>query len=99
MTTLEINMLIAEEIGDNYHAPTVEEIKSGSYYQYEPDFHRSLDQCHRMERSIIDDDPVWSAYMDELDSMSCKCMVHATAPMKCEAFLKAVGKWREENKV
>lgn len=42
MTDQEINAGIAEFLGRKYHKPTREEIESGSYYQYEPDYCNDL---------------------------------------------------------
>lgn len=38
----EQNRAIADAIGVKFHHPTEEELKSGSYYQYEPDYVHDL---------------------------------------------------------
>lgn len=48
MTDIEINSAIAESIGQRYHKPTEAEIKSGSYYQYEPKFCNDLNAMHQV---------------------------------------------------
>jgi hypothetical protein len=39
-TETELNVAIADKLGRKWHRPTEEEFKSGSYYQYAPDYFR-----------------------------------------------------------
>ena len=92
MTDQEINEAIAEACGQRYHKPTEDEVKSGSYYQYEPDFCRSLDLMHVAESILLpEQQETFSGHL--LDRLHF-FVAHATARQRAEAFLKTIGKWR-----
>ena len=40
--------------GLKYHKPTDEELKSGSYIQYEPDYYNDLNLMHEAEKVLTD---------------------------------------------
>lgn len=54
MTNQEINKAIAEACGERYHKPTEEEVASGSYYQYEPDYCTDLNAMFEVEKTLMD---------------------------------------------
>lgn len=51
MTDNEINVAITETLGQTYHRPTEEEKRTGSYYQYEPDYCHDLNAMHAAEEN------------------------------------------------
>lgn len=56
MTTDTQNIAICEAIGRlKWHRPTPEEIATGSYYQYEPDFTRDLNAMHEAEKVLTEE--------------------------------------------
>lgn len=102
MTELEINRAIATKIGVNYNKPTEKEVKSGSYFQYEPNYYISLDTCVNFERTL---DILFDEYYNQLWIIVKKSntektlnqklqrVVCATAPQRCEAFLRLHNLW------
>jgi hypothetical protein len=101
----EINRAIAEVCGVHYHRPTEEEIKRGSYYQYEPDYCGNLNTMHEAEKFLNPGDRFsrWCDYWDHLRAITCgsfdsdisadcRAMLHATARQRAEAFLRTVGR-------
>lgn len=99
MTKEEINRAIAEACGQKYHKPTDTEIKSGSYYQYEPDYCSDLNTMRTAESTLPLDKQNRLAYelrtLLGFHSHSYFDLVHASAIKRAEAFLRAIGKWRE----
>lgn len=108
MTDIEINTTIAEALGRKYHRPTEEEFRSGSYYQYEPNFCDSLDLMHEAEAWLKANDKPTDrnhgglihayqiAHFDILGQGHAPtyfCLLHATARQRAEAFLRTIGKW------
>lgn len=73
MSPVEINMAIAEACGKKYHRPTAEEIASGSYYQYEPNYYGDLNAIHEAEGfylkhcKTVDQESLW------LDMLAVVC--------------------------
>ena len=105
MTDQEINIAIAETCGKKYHKPTEEEIKSGSYYQYQPDYCHNLNAMHEAESRI--ESREWRDYYEAL-AKACKVdtepqtsltriMLIACAPSakRAEAFLRVKGLWQD----
>ncbi len=102
MTDSEMNIALAEFEGCKYHKPTEEELKSGSYYQYEPDYGSSLDACHRVEVKLDHDKytesliTVLGAHRFELKEMVWM-VTTATAPQRREALCRTLfpERWAE----
>lgn len=100
MNDQEINCAVAEACGRRYHAPTPEEVQSGSYYQYQPDFCHDLNAMHAAEETLSvrerDD------YGERLSKLSRFGMTdnfaaaHAIARERAEAFLRTIGKWKDQ---
>lgn len=90
MTEEEINIAIATACGKKYHKPTEEEIALGSYYQYEPNYFRSLDEMHEAEK-VLTGEQAWE-YVQLLAPTGGWC---ATATQRTEAFLKCLNLWTE----
>ncbi len=92
MTEEAINIAICEACGRKYHKPTDEEVARGSYYQYEPNYYRSLDAMHSAERVLTSPE----TYIRELYKV-CEPgpVTFSTAAQRAEAFLKTIGKWKE----
>jgi hypothetical protein len=67
------------------------------------DYHGSLDACVEMERSLLSSSLSASAYVDKLcevvalksydSNLRMFYLIAATAPQRCEAFLRLHGKW------
>lgn len=53
MTPEAQNVSIAKWCGMVYHKPTEEEVASGSYYQYEPDYRRDLNLIRKPVSDLI----------------------------------------------
>lgn len=108
MTEQEQNEAIAKAISRKYHKPTEAEVASGSYYQYEPEFTRDLNACAEMEKVLVGTNR-WQQYMQRLSEKICADadeplnydietqwgMIHASAPQRCEAFLRTLGLWQD----
>lgn len=104
MTPEQINIAIAEWCGWKYHKPTEEELKSGSYYQFEPDYYHNLNAVHKLETLLnIEASATYEALLDSIcnrpftEEGSClvTCGWHATAPQRCEALLRTLNLWKE----
>lgn len=97
MTTQAQNEAIAKAIGVKFHHPTEEEIKSGSYYQYEPDYTRDLNAMHSAEKWLEQDIVRRNRYANELHNLDIPTpeffRISATAAQRAEAFLKTLGLW------
>lgn len=101
-----INKAIAALVGPEYHKPTEAEVKSGSYYQYEPDFTSDLNACHEMEATLTYTNGCSEQYGCILsqvclqgaqlsDQLARFKILHATARQRCEAFLRTLNLWTE----
>jgi hypothetical protein len=77
-----------------------------SPYEPVPNYHGDLNACAEMEKSLSGEkQQVW--YLQKLTQVRYRdgvagmigCMIDkttfATAPQRCEAFLRVVGKWKE----
>lgn len=96
MTPEQINAAIAESLGwVRISHPTHDWKDPHGDSQYStPNFHGCLNACHEMEKSIrnLPDDPqwdLWAQYVSHFEEDP-----HATAPQRCEAYLKTKGIWR-----
>ena len=61
-----------------------------------PNYYGDLNACHDAEMSMGEykRGKFWEV-LCEIMNFQDKEMIHATAPQRCEAFLKTIGKWRE----
>lgn len=96
MTDREMNGAIAKACGKEYHKPTEEEIKSGSYYQYEPEFLNDLNACAEMENHIPwEKTGQWIANLEQaMGTIFLRHVICAPARPRCIAFLKTMGLWK-----
>lgn len=69
-----------------------------------PDYFHDLNACHEMEKALTDVTQQYE-YADWIETVagsiedgcshpSSFSRIHATAPQRCEAFLKTKGRWR-----
>lgn len=104
MSPEEINISISSACGREYHKPTEKEKKSGSYYQYEPDYFRCLNLCHLMEKTLSDINSYsyWNIHLPYVceakdgEWISLQGVGSASSSQRCEAFLRTIGKWKDE---
>lgn len=112
MTPERINRAIAEWMGKPYHKPTEEEIKSGCYYQYEPNYCNDLNAMREAANNLSQDqqesfvhnligiivNPVEVEYGPlNLTQADILWMVsHATSEQRAESLLRTIGRWEEE---
>ena len=74
-----------------------------------PEYLYDLNACHEMEKTLDDGHRQFYASLlgditmndngrgwQPLSNDDCFPIAHATAPQRCEAFLKAIGKWKDE---
>ena len=81
MTDEQINWAITEAIGADPH------------WKCANDYCTDLNAMHEAEKHIYNHNNMWSAYYYEISAGPFS--LHATARKKAEAFLKALGKWKE----
>jgi hypothetical protein len=97
MTNEQINIAIAKACGwDN------DDIERGytlcQFSEIVPDYCNDLNAMHEAEK--IFDSALYCRYIDELCTQAIKgknSMYLATAAQRAEAFLKTIGKWKEQN--
>lgn len=99
------NAAIAKWMGRPYHKPTEEEIKSGCYYQYEPNYTGCLNAMHEAEKRLTRKQ--WYRYTQEMEEVLerdtpesergnlNRHFMSATAAQRAEALLRTIGKWEE----
>ncbi len=93
MTPEEINIAIAMACGKTYHKPTEEEIASGSYYQYQPNYYCSLDEMHQAEKMLkLEQHPKYFCELQALNDWEWM----ATSAQRAEAFLRTLNLWRDD---
>jgi hypothetical protein len=105
MTDLELNKILCEFVGRNYHKPTEEEERTGSYYQYEPDFCNDRDTL-AVALGFCTDSQLWKAIEillgGKLYPALCQDrileLVKTNPRQWSEALVKAIGKWVEPAK-
>ena len=93
MTSEQINELIAEACGQ-----IVE--KDGVLCRLVdiPNYHGDLNACAEMEKVLTDDQhELYRIELFEICGDNSRKIVSATAPQRCEAFLRTIGKWQEQN--
>ncbi len=98
MTPEEINKTIAEACGWTYITSLGSGRKPdhGSFRETDkiPNYYGDLNACHEMEKGLKNWQQ-WDCYIENLIKSVEDYLVHATAPQRCEAFLKTIGKWKE----
>jgi hypothetical protein len=106
-TPEEINKIIAEECGWSCH--TIDDVTfwwneevnktlppDDDGFRECPDYYHDLNACHEMESQLSHDQ---QTKMNEI--LACVVVPpnqriwRATAPQRCEAFLKTTGKWKD----
>lgn len=111
MTPQEINIAIAQACGWNWESKTTLVHPKGdgngyvvfndkgeidSFYKL-PQYHTSLDACAEFEATLTSEERedycacLWTVTAHEFATIT------ATAPQRCEAFLRVKGPWREDN--
>lgn len=111
MTNRKINKAIAEHLGwkelsFSYckqiigNRPFFKNGKIVSYTvdQYVPDYCNDLNAMHDAENTLNDDQQYEYAYVldDLIKNRSCEFdLIHASARMRAEAFVRTIGKWKE----
>lgn len=88
----ELNEKIAALLGRHYHKPTEDEIKLGSYYQYEPDYCNDLNAMHEIEKLIPENqsEVYWQHLLDLCNASPGTLIERATALQRAEAFVKVM---------
>ena len=102
MTEEQINIAIAEVCGYKKHEefyrwrdPQTKELLC---WKSLPDYCNDLNAMHEAEK--IFDNALYCRYIDELCTQAIKgknCMYLATAAQRAEAFVRTIGKWKEQN--
>ena len=70
--------------------------------QTKPDYLNDLNACHEMEKVLTEKGVnEWWSYVAFINRhnprpFGTETAVHATAPQKCEAFLRTLGLWEED---
>jgi len=110
MTPQEINLTIAELCGwtwnhaDEWCWEHVDGSTSSSVpvrAKSLPNYHASLDACATFEATLTDVEhsayrgELWNTAMAETGDLHSRAFVSATAPQRCEAFLRTHNKWIE----
>jgi hypothetical protein len=97
MTNEQINIAIAKACGWGN-----DDIERGytlcQFSEIVPDYCNDLNAMHEAEK--IFDNALYCRYIDELCTQAIKgknSMYLATAAQRAEAFLKTIGKWKEQN--
>ncbi len=108
MTATAINQAITEACGQHYHKPADEEIKRGSYYQFEPDYCGDLNLVrdavlqlfpNKVEQGFYH--PSWNSLMDNLkvatggtpNHWNEPALMLASAEQWSKAIVTTLGKW------
>ena len=85
-----------------------EELPEGHFHpdnpigQTRPDYLGDLNACHEMEKVLTEKGVnAWWAYVAFINRhnptpFGSETAVHATAPQRCEAFLRTLGLWEKE---
>jgi len=85
-------------VGPTVNFPVDDDSKpEWSFIEQLPDYLNDLNDCHEMEKTLINRGACsfWHGWMES----ACKtpeAAFHATARQRCEAFLKTIGKWKED---
>lgn len=107
MTPEEINRAISESLGKRYHKPTHEEIASGSYYQYEPDYFNDLNAIREARLAILTTPELKVKFLNTLRTLlllpgahliSDYDLLNAGPDKQSEVLVRTINKWVEEKK-
>ena len=101
MTAESQRITIAEACGIQVIPCTCTESpwKDAATGKHIPDYLNDLNACHEFEKVLTNEQ--WCAYSPALwlithrPPSTYEC--HATAPQRCEAFLKTIGKWEVQH--
>ena len=68
-----------------------------------PNYYGDLNACHEMEKVLHSNLQMWWDYCSELSrivpaTLGNESHVHATAPQRCEAFLRTLNLWKPSTK-
>jgi hypothetical protein len=90
-----INQRIAEACGWKQRKHCMGYYREGheGWIEKLPDYYGDLNACHEMEEHLHGED--WATYFGILQSEGMATGVRATAPQRCEAFLRTLGLWEE----
>lgn len=96
MTDTEINVAIAEACGWKYHDWSHHQMpywtdRDGRAIGI-PDYCNDLNEMHEAEACVLLGKVGWVHYSHVL----LQDAIHATARQRAEAFLRTIGKWRDE---
>lgn len=105
MTTEEQRIAIAEACGWTFDTDGIPTNPQGTRWgvlkmRAVPEYLHDLNACRWME-SVLNEDQKGN-YVSELANFFDAeygeefDLVHATAPQRCEAFLRTIGKWKEK---
>ena len=107
MTPQEINVAIAEAYGVDLSPCKLKGLAHAEWLDGScdcvteriPNYHGDLNACAEMEKTIIDDPDLEPRYRRFLEVVCGRAaerrFYYATAPQRCEAFLRAIGRWVE----
>jgi hypothetical protein len=100
MTPEQQNIAIAEVMGwTNIAAPPYQDwqhptLPSRNTPSGRPAYHSDLNACAEFESTLTGNE--WDKYCDHFGGSLRGC-ASATAPQRCEAFLRVKGLWRDES--
>lgn len=81
----------------NYYGKTVWKHPKLGYASWKavPDYPNDLNACHEFEKML--DEQTYRLFIGHLVAIlkPGEFAVRATAPQRCEAFLRTIGKWKE----
>lgn len=76
--------------------PKTERDPEGYLLKECPDYANDLNAMHKLESLYIEMDEWWSAYLGHIGTQwSRQRAAHAPARQRAEAFLRALGKWKD----
>lgn len=86
-----------EELLADYELPTMWKDAEGNYHKNPLDYLNDLNALHEIERMLTG--TLWDTYIERLEDITgTRHLVWATAAQKCEALLRTLGLWEEEEK-
>ena len=95
MTPQEINVKIAEVCGVKKCPGCGWERECPDHEHKLPNYYGDLNDCHEMEKFLKDDNTYYGVFCPIIRSVMGKNQrwESATAPQRCEAFLRTLGLW------
>lgn len=93
------------------HPPSCEWTNPNGHYSFCPDYTSDLNAMHEAEQRLGAESK-WPLFISHLNSIICGdsdeplnqdattiwCMIHATARQRAEAFLRTIGKWKDDER-